>query len=276
VYLRGGGHLTSGPETRDEPNRDLRIAQAEYFDHALESEFEINRPHDGPRFYTYLMEYKFRRAVDLLARSLSGEKVLSVCAGSGMDAEFLVKEGCRVVAIDISRGALARAAARARRYQIEYELVAADAERLPFADLTFDYCFVHDGLHHLATPETAVREMARVSRKGLVISEPGDGPVTRVATGLGLMSRYEEAGNFIRRPDPEHLAAICREAGFERVAFTRYLMKYGHPPSKWWKILDNSIGFSLAKALFLGFGSGMFGPWGNKLAFVAERTEVHA
>jgi hypothetical protein len=74
------------------------------------------------------------------------------------------------------------------------------------------------------------------------------------------------------RLEPSQMAAIFRSLGFDRVASRRYLLKYGHPPGRWWRVLDSAPLFSIARRAFTVFGVTLFGRWGNKLAFVAERS----
>jgi len=252
----------------------IKASQADYYDHKVEDpEFEINRPHGESRLYRYLMDFKFNRVIRLLGRSLQGLDVLVVCCGSGMDAEYLARRGARVVAMDISSGCLARARVRAGRYGVDYILVRGDAENLPFRDSSFDYVFVHDGLHHLAEPERAIREMARIARGGILITEPADATLTKVLIRSRVMKPYEQAGNYVIRFDAQRLEPLCRDLGFDRIASSRYLVKYGHPPGGWWRRLDPSPLFELSRAAFWLLGVELFGRWGNKMAFVAERSQ---
>jgi len=179
--------------------------QADYYDHkVLDPEFEINRPHGESRFYDFLMNFKFMRVTQLLRSSLAGKKVLVICCGSGMDAEYLSQSGASVIALDISAGCLDRARKRANRYSLRYELIRGDAEALPFRDGAFDYGFVHDGLHHLNNPDTAVTELARVSLRGILITEPARAGITRLLVHLRMAQDYEDAGNFVARLDAKH------------------------------------------------------------------------
>jgi len=248
--------------------------QADYYDHGgLDREFEINRPHGESRIYEYLMDFKFERVARLLGRPLQGSKVLVICCGSGMDAEYVARAGARVVAMDISAGCLDRARTRAERYGVKYHLVRGDAECLPFRDGAFDYGFVHDGLHHLPQPERAIAELARVTTRGILITEPADANATKLLIRLGLMKPYEEAGNYVIRFNPQRLELVCRSLGFGRTVSSRYLLKYGHPPAGWWRWLDGQPLLGAARASFLVVGVALLGRWGNKLAFIAERSE---
>ncbi len=246
--------------------------QVEYYADGIKApEFEINRPHGEGRMYSYLMDFKFQCFSRLLGHDFVGHSVLAICCGSGMEMEYLVRAGARVVGLDISPGCLERARIRSGRYGVDYALVQGDAEHLPFSDGAFDYVLVHDGLHHLPQPELAVREMARVGRLGVLISEPALAAVTRIPTALGLMSAYEDAGNYVNRLDTNALTSLVISLGFAKVARTRFLVKYGHPPATWWRLFDYTAVFQVARAMFMTFGVGLFGRWGNKLVLVAER-----
>ena len=254
-------------------SRSDKARQAAYYDHDVANpEFEINRPHGESVIYMYLMDYKFKRVLRLLSNRLKGSRVLVICCGSGMDAEYLAREGATVTAMDISSGCLDRARVRAERYGVEYQLVKGDAENLPFTDGSFDYGFVHDGLHHLQEAEQAIAELSRVARHGIMITEPADAVVTGVPIRFGLMKPYEEAGNYVIRFQKERLETLCRSMGFDRFASSRYLMKYGHPPADWWRWLDSPALHKATCAAFRLFGVVLLGRWGNKLAFVAERS----
>ena len=97
-----------------------------------DSEFEISRPHGAPALYGRLLEEKFRRGVSHVRSGARRQRVLVVCGGSGMDAEFLARTGASVVTSDISLGAARRARQRAERYGLSLRAVVADVERLPF------------------------------------------------------------------------------------------------------------------------------------------------
>jgi SAM-dependent methyltransferase len=51
------------------------------------------------------------------------------------------------------------------------ELISGNALELQFEDNTFDYVVETGVLHHISHPLIAVREMARVARKGVMISD---------------------------------------------------------------------------------------------------------
>jgi len=250
--------------------------QLHHFDHDIKDpEFEVTRPRGGGRFYAFLMDFKIDLALNLLGQKIDQRHVLDICAGSGMDAELLVRRGARVVCLDIAPGALARARERSRRYGVDFVVVAGDAEQLPFAGGTFDYAFVHDGLHHLEDVRHAISEMARVSRRGLVITEPAEAWLTWLATRLHIITEREDSGNEVRRIDPSMLMPFTSSLGYPTNRFRRYLVKYQHQPGRLSRWLDWPAIYTLAKLAFNLLGVGIFGRFGNKIAFVAVKSDVN-
>ena len=151
--------------------------QAEFFDRHEAEEFEIERPSGSPAWYGWLLGEKLRRSLRGIEDLVQGGSALTVCGGSGMDAEFLAQRGARVIASDISFGAAARARERARRHGFDLTVVVADVERLPFRDRSVGLVYVHDGLHHLSAPANGLREMARVAAAAVAVTEPAQAAV---------------------------------------------------------------------------------------------------
>jgi SAM-dependent methyltransferase len=246
--------------------------QATYFDEA-DPEFETSRPHGTPWLYGWLLAEKFRRSLDGLPLSPAGITVATVCGGSGMDAEFLAHAGASVIATDISLGAAQRTQERARRYRFDVLPVVADAEALPFRDRSIDLVYVHDGLHHLDSPQAGVREMLRTSRLAISINEPARARATMLAARIGLAEHYEEAGNFIARLEPESLAAEISAAGFDVVRNERYAMVYRHKPGRAARFLSQP-GMRNLTAMALRAFNAFAGAIGNKLTLQAVRKDL--
>lgn len=244
--------------------------QLRFYEEKCDREFEIDRPHNCGRLYQFLIEYKFQTAIEMLALDLNGCSVLEVCCGSGMMAEKFARSGARVTAIDFSVAAIGRARARARRYGFAARFMAADAAALPFADRSFDVVAVHDGLHHLDDPYGAIAEMGRVARRAVLIMDPAQAGLTRLAIRLGLAKEVEEAGNRVQRLVPGKAAACLDQLGFRRVAWRRALMYYPHVPYGWWRWFDSTPLFLAFRSAFLLLDFAL-GRWGNKLALAATR-----
>src|SRR5262245_45643338 len=96
---------------------------------------------------------------------LGGLRVLDYGCGHGMASVVLARRGADVTAFDLSSGYLAEVRARARVNRVQIDLVCADAERLPFADTSFDRGWGKAILHHLNLYRAAV-ELRRVLRPG--------------------------------------------------------------------------------------------------------------
>ena len=245
-------------------------SQARFTDQEADAEWEINRPHGAPALYTWLLEEKFRLSVRGLRALPRGSTVLTVCGGSGLDAEFLARRGFRVVSADISLEAARRVRERARRFGVEITPVVADAETLPFPDRSFDVVYVHDGLHHLEDPAVGLLEMARVAARGVSVNEPARAAVTALAVHLGLALEREEAGNRVARLTIAEVRDLLAKNGFRTVEARRFAMYYQHVPGRAMRALSHGIALWAAKAAFTILNR-VLGGLGNKLSVQAVR-----
>jgi SAM-dependent methyltransferase len=91
----------------------------------------------------------------------AGTSVLDVATGTGHVAGAAAARGAHSVGVDISEEMLARA--RRRYGGVEFAL--GDAEQLAFADDAFDAAVAAFLLHHVASPERVVAELARVATR---------------------------------------------------------------------------------------------------------------
>jgi SAM-dependent methyltransferase len=116
-------------------------------------------------------------------------RILVVCGGQ-RDKDILSQLGFPCVTI--SNLDSRRSAAEFAPYQWSYQ----DAENLTFKDEEFDFCIVHDGLHHCQSPHRALLEMYRVAAKGLLAFEPHDSMLARMGVWLNFGQEYEVAAVF--------------------------------------------------------------------------------
>lgn len=114
-------------------------------------------------------------ARDLLALAGvgAGTRMLDVGAGTGAVAAVAAEAGAEVVAVDASLGMLGVA----RRALPGLPLAAAEAIDLPFAAGAFEVVTAGFVLAHFRRPETALFDMARVTKPGgrLALSSWADG-----------------------------------------------------------------------------------------------------
>jgi SAM-dependent methyltransferase len=215
---------------------DRLVAEQAFHDRQAEARAASFPGDDALRFSddSYLdHETWIRPAFDRLG-PLAGLRVLDYGCGHGMAAVVLARRGARVTAFDLSPGYIAEARRRARANGAAVDFVQADAEKLPFADGSFDRVWGNAVLHHLDL-RIAARELRRVLAPGgrAVFCEPwGENPLLAWARrrlpypGKGRTTDEEP----LRR---RHLA-ILREVfprleveGFQLLSMVRRVLRPG-------------------------------------------------
>jgi SAM-dependent methyltransferase len=104
------------------------------------------------------------------------ERALEIGAGTGYFTLNMLRAGLieQATCSDISPGMLSTLQANAKRLGLKVKTKSADAERLPFADASFDLVFGHAVLHHIPDLERAFAEFARVLAPGGTIVFAGE------------------------------------------------------------------------------------------------------
>jgi SAM-dependent methyltransferase len=97
------------------------------------------------------------RDLELFADWAEGDKALDVATGGGNVARVLQEAGLEVVTIDSAPGM--------------QPTVVSRAEEIPFADGSFDVVACRVAAHHFQDPASALKEMARVSRALVLVSD---------------------------------------------------------------------------------------------------------
>ncbi|MEN9633909.1 MAG: Demethylrebeccamycin-D-glucose O-methyltransferase [Verrucomicrobiota bacterium] len=95
-----------------------------------------------------------------------GKKTLEIGVGLGADHQSLAEAGANLSGIDLTERAVAFTRARFDLFGLRSDLRVADAERLPFADSSFDAVYSWGVLHHSPNTATATSELMRVLRPG--------------------------------------------------------------------------------------------------------------
>lgn len=113
----------------------------------------------------------------VLQRLPRGSRLLEVACGERPDTLELAQAGYQVTLSDLSAPRVTRALQSAEQLGLRGRVqpVVADAERLPFADGSFDGAYVAASFHHFPDPRRAFHELRRVVRSGgyvIVALEP--------------------------------------------------------------------------------------------------------
>lgn len=113
---------------------------------------------------------RFRRGLVSMASDARPVTLLDAGCGEGIVTAWLADalSGATIAGVDVRSDALAQAAIRVPRA----ELCAADVHGLPYAASSFDLVVCTEVLEHVADPAGALRELARVARRGLVLTVP--------------------------------------------------------------------------------------------------------
>lgn len=132
-----------------------------------------------------------------LRRAFAAElrgRTLEVAVGSGLNLPYYPPTVERAVGVDLSGGMLALARERAGDLGLDIELAQMDAQRMAFADASFDTVGVSLALCTVPNPVAALAEIARVCRPAgrVVLLEHVRSPVWPVFALERLVSPLQE------------------------------------------------------------------------------------
>lgn len=235
----------------------------------IDRDFEIDRPHNTGRLYKYLIDYKLNNIMRDIPFTMRNISVLDICCGSGMISEYYALRGADVTGVDLSQEAVGRARLRAEKYGFSAEFKVSDVTELDYPDNSYDIVSVHDGLHHIKEPKKAIKEMARVAKKAVLIIEPARSLLTRISVMLGISTDYE-GEDYVYRFREKELKDILIASGYKHIKTRRYLMYYPHVPGKVFKIMEMPVIFTIIISLFYIINM-LFGMYGNKIQVVATK-----
>lgn len=177
-----------------------------------------------------------------------GETVLDIGTGTGVVAITAARAGARVTALDLTPELLAQArenAALARCPSIVWS--EGDAERLPFADASFDLVLSQFGHMFAPRPELVVAEMRRVLRPGGRVAFATWPPEHFVGRMFAFVGRHS--------PPPPPDAAPPPQWGIPAVVGERLGARFGAPffgrgtmslaalsPAHFRQLMESSVG----------------------------------
>jgi SAM-dependent methyltransferase len=151
--------------------------------------------------------------------AFAGQRLLEVGCGMGTDLLQFARGGAQVTGVDLTPRSIEISRHHLRLYGQDGGFAITDAEKLPFADESFDIVYSNGVLHHIPDTAEAVREIHRVLRPGglarvmlyhrnswnywvEIVLHRGllRGQLLRGQTAEDIMSRYVEVNEGEGRP----------------------------------------------------------------------------
>jgi ubiquinone/menaquinone biosynthesis C-methylase UbiE len=114
--------------------------------------------------HRYQKEWHIPSAANFAATS--GLKVLEIGCGLGTDGAQFARAGADYTGIDLTEAAIDLARRRFALAGLKGDFRVSDAEKLDFADESFDLVYSHGVLHHTPDIEAAIGEVYRVLKPG--------------------------------------------------------------------------------------------------------------
>jgi ubiquinone/menaquinone biosynthesis C-methylase UbiE len=169
--------------------------------------------------------------------NLAGRDLLDIACGTGDLARAATARGARVTGVDFAPTMVSIAAAKAPGARF----VVADAEALEFVDQSFDAATCSFGLWHMAEPDRALAEAARVLRHGGRLAftswlppEQGFDLMAMLATSIRAHGTLEvdlpPSPSPYRFADRQQAAEALAAAGFSAIRFDQRIA--------WWHGAD--------------------------------------
>jgi SAM-dependent methyltransferase len=163
----------------------------------------------------------------LLPASLSGLDAVELGCGTAYFSAWLAQAGARPVGVDASARQLALARTLQLRFGINFPLVHADAEKLPFADGSFDLALSEYGASSWCDPYYWIPEAARLLR-------PGGRLVFLVVSPFLAVCQPEDGGPAVERLQRNYFG--LREMVVPTFGTTEFHLPYG----EWVRLLRRS------------------------------------
>ena len=218
---------------------ESKKAQMEFMNCDRASKGDIR--YEGNYYHDYFRALPFAALRCLLTGvkiTLSRKNVLIASCGTGIDVHYLRKYyDSDFTVSDLSEESVQMTLKLNKNIRGGY---VEDNEKLSFSDESFDYVFIAASLHHLPRPILGLYELIRVAKYGLIVIEPNDSWLTRLATRFKLATEIEEAGNYVYRFSAWDVKRISR-ALFYTCRYVRLFATH--------RVAKNKLEFMILKGL---------------------------
>ena len=188
-------------------------------------------PSGSPEFFQDLDEYHFDKLHHLLALipfdKLSGQRVLDVGCGTGVDLVRFARGGARAVGVDLALSAVRLAQQNVGHQRLSARLLVGDGEVLPFADNQFDFVFAHGVVQYTADGRRLVEEVRRVLKPGGQAVFQGYNRVSwlNALSKLMKVDLEHEGAPVIHKYSPEEFRTIVGGFSDVRLVYERFPVK---------------------------------------------------
>lgn len=108
------------------------------------------------------------------------------------------------------------------------KISAENAEKLSFADCSFDYVLCKESFHHFPRPMLALYEMLRVASKGIVLIEPQDAHIDMPTLSGKHAAGYEADGNYVYTLSRREVEKVALGLDLPAVAFKNLYDVFDH------------------------------------------------
>lgn len=182
--------------------------------------------------------------VELLARHVVGRRALDAGCGGGGYVDLLTRKGFEAVGVDKFDFYLGLAAKR----KLQGQFLQADlTEGLPFPDKHFDTAFSFDVFEHV-DDEAAIRELARVTRRRIMVIVPQEDTALR---NFGMTLGPYRDPTHLRYYTADRLHKLAASVGGTATVFPESRIPLAHLSSAHLRVSSRwpGLGWVYSKAL---------------------------
>lgn len=185
----------------------------------------------GATANAYLSSAVHSQGVDLqrlgtLVRGMQEPVALDLGCGAGHAGFAMAQAGAQVTAYDISAEMIAVVKGEAERRRLNIRTMQGPAERLPFADATFDLVATRMSAHHWSDVPAAMAEVRRVIKEGgtLVVIDVTAPESPLLDTVLQTVELLRDASH-VRNYRVSEWTAMLHAAGFGEPATDAWTLR---------------------------------------------------